>query len=296
MEFRILGPLEVLDEERTLDGARPPKQRALLAVLLLNANQVVSKDILVDSLWGDEPPGTSSKAIQVYVSQLRSVLGKKRLETKAPGYLLRVHDHELDLHRFEALRERAKQADSETASALLHEALALWRGPPLGEFAYDGFARLEIARLEELRLACLEERIEADLALGRHSDLVGEIEGLVAEHPLRERLRAQLMLALYRSGRQAEALEAYQDARQVLVGELGIQPGKSLRELEKAILQQDPSVDLGPAGVEATAATEETNGIFVGREPDLAELGAGLDAAIACHGHLFFLVGEPGIG
>jgi DNA-binding SARP family transcriptional activator len=296
MEFRILGPLEVLDEERTLDVARPPKQRALLAVLLLNANQVVSKDILVDSLWGDEPPGTSSKAIQVYVSQLRNVLGKKRLETKAPGYLLRVYDDELDLHRFESLREHAKQADSETASALLHEALALWRGPPLGEFAYDGFARLEIARLEELRLACLEERIEADLALGRHSDLVGELEGLVAEHPLRERLRAQLMLALYRSGRQAEALESYQDARQVLVGELGIQPGKSLRELEKAILQQDPSVDLGPAEVEAIVGTEGSKGIFVGREPELAELGAGLDAAIAGQGHLFLLVGEPGIG
>ncbi|MDP9226999.1 MAG: AAA family ATPase [Actinomycetota bacterium] len=296
MEFRILGPLEVLDEERTLDVARPPKQRALLAVLLLNANQVVSKDILVDSLWGDEPPGTSSKAIQVYVSQLRNVLGKKRLETKAPGYLLRVHDHELDLHRFEALREQAKQTDSETASALLHEALALWRGPPLGEFAYDGFARLEIARLEELHLACLEERIEADLALGRHSDLVGELEGLVAEHPLRERLRAQLMLALYRSGRQAEALEAYQDARRVLVGELGIQPGKSLRELEKAILQQDPSVDLGPAGVETTAATDTSRGIFVGREAEFRELRAGLDAAVAGQGRLFLLEGEPGIG
>jgi DNA-binding SARP family transcriptional activator/tetratricopeptide (TPR) repeat protein len=295
MEFRILGPLEVLDGERALDVAGP-KQRALLAVLLMNANQVVSKDSLIDSLWGAEPPATASKAIQVYVSQLRRVLGKKRLETTAPGYLLRVHDEELDLHRFEALREQAKDADAKTAAALLHEALALWRGPPLGEFAYDGFAGLEIARLEELRLACLEERIAADLALGRSSGLVGELEGLVAEHPLRELLRAQLMLALYRSGRQVEALEAYQDARRVLVGELGIQPGKSLRELEKAILQQDPSVDLGPAEVEAIVATDGSKGTFVGREAELSELRAGLDAAIAGQGRLFLLAGEPGIG
>jgi DNA-binding SARP family transcriptional activator/tetratricopeptide (TPR) repeat protein len=295
MEFRILGPLEVLDEERALDVAGP-KQRALLAVLLMNANQVVSKDSLIDSLWGAEPPATASKAIQVYVSQLRRVLGKKRLETTAPGYLLRVHDEELDLHRFKALREQAKDTDAKTAAALLHEALALWHGPPLGEFAYDGFAGLEIARLEELRLACLEERIEADLALGRSSELVGELEGLVAEHPLRELLRGQLMLALYRSGRQAEALEAYQDARRVLVGELGIQPGKSLRELEKAILQQDPSVDLRPAGVEGIVATDGSKGTFVGREAELSQLRAGLDAAIAGRGRLFLLAGEPGIG
>ena len=295
MEFRILGPLEVLDEELTLDVAGP-KQRALLAVLLLNANQVVSKDGLIDSLWGDEPPSTASKAIQVYVSQLRRVLGKRRLETKAPGYLLRVRDDELDLYRFEMLREQAKDADEKTASALLQEALALWRGPPLGEFAYDGFAGLEIARLEELRLICLEERIEADLALGRHAELVAEVEGLVAEHPLRERLRAQLMLALYRSGRQAEALEVYQDGRRVLVGELGIQPGKSLRELEQAILQQDPSVDLGRAEVELPQPADEAKGIFVGREPELAELSACLEAAIAGHGRLVLLVGEPGIG
>ena len=275
MEFRILGPLEVLDEELTLDVAGP-KQRALLAVLLLNANQVVSKDGLIDSLWGDEPPSTASKAIQVYVSQLRRVLGKRRLETKAPGYLLRVRDDELDLYRFEMLREQAKDVDAKTASALLQEALALWRGPPLGEFAYDGFAGLEIARLEELRLICLEERIEADLALGRHAELVAEVEGLVAEHPLREHLRAQLMLALYRSGRQAEALEVYQEGRRVLVGELGIQPGRSLRELEKAILQQDPSVDLGQAEVEPEPLepADEAKGIFVGREAELAELSA----------------------
>ena len=297
MEFRILGPLEVLEEERTLNVAGR-KQRALLAVLLLNANQAVSKDSLIESMWGDEPPSTASKAIQVYVSQLRRVLGKRRLETKAPGYLLCVRNDELDLYRFEMLRKQAKDVDAKTASTLLHEALALWRGPPLGEFAYDGFAGLEIARLEELRLICLEERIDADLALGRHAELVAEVEGLVAEHPLSEHLRAQLMLALYRSGRQAEALEVYQEGRRVLVGELGIQPGRSLRELEKAILQQDPSVDLGQAEVEPEPLelADEAKGIFVGREAELAELSACLEAAIAGQGRLVLLVGEPGIG
>ena len=194
MEFRILGPLEVFDGERALNvgGA---KQRSLLAVLLLNANQVVSSDRLLDALWGGEPSETARKAIQIYVSQLRTVLGKERLETKAPGYLLRLNRDELDLYRLETLLEQAKETDPAAASAKLHEALALWRGRPLEEFAYEGFAQLEIARLEELRLACLEERVGADLACGRHSELVGELEALVAEHPLRELLRGQLMLA-----------------------------------------------------------------------------------------------------
>jgi len=295
MEFRILAPLEVLDGERALDVSGP-KQRALLAVLLLNANQVVSTDVLIDSLWGEQAPGTARKAIQVYVSQLRSVLGKTRVETKAPGYLLRVHGDELDLHRFESLREQAKHADSETAAALLHEALALWRGRPLGEFAYDGFAALEIARLEELRLACLEERVEADLAQGRHAELVGELEGLVAEYPLRERLRAQVMLALYRSGRQAEALEVFQEARAVLVEELGIEPGRTLRELERSILQQDPSLDLAAAGTEPADEVDARRAILVGRDAELDELRGALDAAIAGYGGLFLIVGEPGIG
>lgn len=232
MEFRILGPLEVLENGQQVDlgGA---KQRALLAVLLLHANEVVSNDRLVDALWEDDAPETGRKALQVYVSQLRKALGKERIATRSPGYRLQVEPEELDLSRVQRLLEDGQAA----------EALALWRGPALADFAYERFAHSEIARLEDLRLACLEERIEADLAGGRHAALVGELEALVREHPLRERLRAQLMLALYRAGRQAEALDAYQDARQALVEELGIEPGRSLRELQQAILQQDPALE-----------------------------------------------------
>jgi DNA-binding SARP family transcriptional activator len=232
MEFLILGPLEVLEDGRQLDlgGA---KQRALLAILLLHANEVVSADRLIDAIWEEAPPETAQKALQVYVSQLRKALGKDRLATKAPGYRLRVAEDELDLDRFQRLAEKRPR-----------EALTLWRGPPLAEFSYQRFAQAEIARLDELRLACLEQRIEQDLAQGRQAALVGELERLVREHPLRERLRAQMMLALYRSGRQAEALEAYQQARGVLVEELGIEPGRSLRELEQAILNQDSGLDL----------------------------------------------------
>src|SRR5262245_47711563 len=184
MEFRILGPLEVIEEGQALDlGGH--KQRALLASLLLHANKVVSTDRLVDALWEEEPPERAQKALQVYVSQLRKLLGKERIETKTPGYRLRAGDDELDLQRFEKLLEAGKARD----------ALALWRGPPLSDFAFSRFAQAEIARLEELRLVCLEERLEADLASGRHAELVAELEALVQEHPLRERLRAQLMLS-----------------------------------------------------------------------------------------------------
>src|SRR5438128_2455935 len=233
MEFRILGPLEVLEDGRALElGGQ--KQRTLLAALLLNANEVVSQHRLLDALWEDEPPETAQKALQVYVSQLRKALGKERLQTKPPGYVLRIDQGELDLDRFRLLVEEGA----------FESALALWRGPPLADFSYRRFARAEIARLEELRLGTLEERIDGDLAAGRHAELVGELEALVGEHPLRERLRAQLMLAFYRSGRQAEALEAYQEARRALVEELGIDPGRELRELHQAILNQDPALDL----------------------------------------------------
>ena len=235
MEFRILGPLEVLSDGQAVDlgGA---KQRALLAVLLLDANHVVSMDRLVDALWEDEPPETATKALQVYVSGLRKLIGKERLQTRAPGYLLSVARDELDLERFRELQEGGRPA----------EALALWRGPPLSDFAHSRFAQAEIARLEDLHLACLEERIEQHLHARRYAELTGELEALVAEHPLRERLRGQLMLALYRSGRQAEALEAYQAARRALVDELGIEPGRELRELHQRILNQDPALDLPP--------------------------------------------------
>src|ERR687884_699733 len=208
MEFNVLGPLEVLSERGAVDlGAH--KQRALLALLLLEANRVVPRDRLIDALWEDDPPDTAQKALQVYVSQLRKRLGSERVQTRSPGYQLRVEPDELDLTRFERLREEGK----------LDEALSLWRGPPLADFAYERFAQAEIARLDELHVACLEARIEADLAAGRHAELVGELDALVREHPLRERLRGQLILALYRSSRQAEALDAFQAGRDALVEE-----------------------------------------------------------------------------
>jgi DNA-binding SARP family transcriptional activator len=257
VDFRLLGPLEVVDEGRVLPlgGA---KQRALLAALLLHPNQVVSIDRLIDELWGEEPPPTAAKVVQVYVSQLRKALGGNRGEvivTRPPGYLVRVGPGELDVERFERLlvvaRRMRTSGSPEEAAELLREALALWRGQALADFAYEPFAQASIARLDELRLVALEERIEADLAAGRHAELVAELDEVVSEHPLRESLRGQLMLALYRSGRQAEALEAYQQARRVLVEELGIDPSPSLQELERAILRQDPALE-PPA---ATAAT-----------------------------------------
>jgi YVTN family beta-propeller protein len=256
MEFRILGPLAVCDEGRelSLGGAR---QRALLAILILHANEVVSTDRLIDALWEDRPPATAGKVVQVYVSQLRKALRAGRsdardglLRTQAPGYVLRIQRGELDADRFEQLVDEGRQAlvdgAPELATEKLLQGLGLWRGPALADFTFDAFAQSEIARLEEARLTAVEERIEADLARGRHAELVGEIESLVAHHPLRERLRGQLMRALYGSGRQAEALAAYADARRVLVDELGLEPGPALRELERAILCQDPRLARPP--------------------------------------------------
>jgi DNA-binding SARP family transcriptional activator/tetratricopeptide (TPR) repeat protein len=248
MEFRILGPLEVLDDGRPIDvGAA--KQRALLAVLLLNANRVVASDQLIEALWGERAPGTAQKALQVYVSQLRKALGRDRILTRAPGYELRVELGELDLERFESL----------VAEGQLVEALRLSRGKPLADFTYEPFAQTDIARLEELVLSCLERRIDGDLAAGRHASLVGELEALVKEHPLRERLRAQLMLALYRSGRQAEALATYQQCRNLLSDELGLEPGAELKRLQRAILAQDASLALPeePPAVEPTTSPDD---------------------------------------
>lgn len=235
MEFRILGPLEVVEHGTpiSLGGAR---QRAVLALLLTRPNEVVSTDRLIDELWGTEPPRTAANTLQYYVSQLRKLLGADRIATRPPGYSILIERGELDLERFESLLQQG-DADS------LHEALALWRGPALADFAYEPFAREEIVRLEELRLVAVEKRIDADLEGGRHAELVGELEKLIAQHPLRERLRGQLMLALYRAGRQADALAAYQTARSALVEELGIEPGPALQELERAILRQDPSLE-----------------------------------------------------
>src|SRR6266540_2128306 len=241
MEFRILGPLEVEEEGRLLNlgGA---KQRSVLAFLLLHANEVVSRDRLINELWGDEAPETAATAVQVHVSQLRKALGRDVIVTQSPGYLIRVQEGELDLERFERLVAEARVQEPARAAEQLREALALWRGGPLAELDSVSFARGERARLQEQRLGALEQRIEADLALGHHAELVPELERLVREHPLRERLRGQLMLALYRSGRQAEALEVYRSGRRLLDEELGLEPGEELRRLERAILEQDPSL------------------------------------------------------
>jgi predicted ATPase/DNA-binding SARP family transcriptional activator/DNA-binding CsgD family transcriptional regulator len=245
LEFRVLGPLEVVGDDGALALAKG-KARAALGVLLIHANEVVATDRLIDDIWGGRPPTTATKSLHVYVSQLRRSLGASAIVTRPPGYELRLKPGQLDLDRFERLREEAGHAEPVIAAATLREALALWRGPPLADFTYDAFAQATIARLDELRLGTLEERIEADLSIGRHAELVGELATLAQEHPLRERIRAAQMLALYRSERQAEALAAYQDARRALVDELGIEPGRALHELERSILVHDPSLDFAP--------------------------------------------------
>jgi len=241
VEFRILGPLEVLEGDRQLT-LKGPRLRALLALLLTSANDVVSSDRLIDALWGEEPPRAAGNALQYHVSQLRKVM-PDRIVTREPGYLIRIDPDELDLLRFERLTAAAQDAPAEDAARLLHEALALWRGAALADLANEPCARGEIRRLEELRLAALERRIDVDLALGRRAELVPELEALTREHPYREPLRAQLMVALYGAGRQADALEVYRETRRLLVDELGLEPGPAIQQLEQAILRQDPALD-----------------------------------------------------
>jgi DNA-binding SARP family transcriptional activator len=200
LDFRVLGSLEVRDGEGSLPLAGA-KQRALLALLLVHANHVLSRDRLIDELWGDEPPDTAVQTVQVYVSRLRKLLPADTLLTRPPGYMLKLEADELDLQRFECMlakgHETLAHGDAETAARILRRALALWRGPALAEFAHEPFAQAEIVRLEDLRLVAIEERVDADLALGRHTDLVGELQALVGDNPYRERLRGQLMVALY---------------------------------------------------------------------------------------------------
>jgi DNA-binding SARP family transcriptional activator len=256
LEFSILGPLEVADEGR-LVRLGGPKQRAALAILLLHANRVVSVERLADDLYAGAPPVTAVTQVQRQMSELRKALGAAAIETRAPGYLLHVEPDRLDLDRFERWTHEAAQAlgrsDHATAVELAAKALELWRGAPLADVAYEPFAQTAIARLEELRLAALEQRFEAELALGRHVAVLAELEALVWDNPLRERLRGLLMLALYRAGRQADALEAYRAARQTLVEELGIEPSRALVDLQRAILAQEPSLDVaGPPESERT--------------------------------------------
>jgi DNA-binding SARP family transcriptional activator len=306
MDFLVLGPLEVhaAAGKLPLGGA---KQRALLAMLLLRANEAVSSERLVEELWPGSDPADGAKALQVSVSRLRKVLEPDRapgrpgelLVTRPPGYELRVGAEQLDLHRFERLVDGARRAlaaeDAAGAVQRLDEALALWRGEPLADLTYEPFAQGEIARLAELRVAAQEDRLRAELELGRHAEVVGEAERLVADHPLRERPRGVLMLALYRSGRQAEALEAYAAARRALVDELGIEPGRELQELQRAVLAQDPLLD-PPAVPGPSAGSRAGPAALVGRTRELGELSSVIERTLANHGGLVLVAGEPGIG
>ena len=302
MEFRLLGPLEVVDGATSLPIAAR-KQRALLAVLLLNASRTVSRERIVDDLWGDTVPDSARKLVQTYVSQLRKVLPEPRLHTRSPGYALELEEDELDLDRFERLVADGRAALSGgrpgDAADVIQSALALWRGPALAEFS-EPFARHEASRLEELRLTALEWRIEADLAVGRDADVVGELEALVPRHPLRERFRSQQMLALYRAGRPAEALASYESFRRTLADELGNEPSPALKDLERRIVVQDPRLERPSTGPEAVAppavlpvAPRASRTVLVGREAELAGvrefLSAGTPTALV-------LVGGPGIG
>jgi DNA-binding SARP family transcriptional activator len=246
LEFRILGPLEVTEHDRPV-ALGGPRQRALLAILLLHRREVVSIDRLIDELWGERPPATAAKTLQVYVSHLRKALGNGALVTRGGGYVLTAEPEQVDEERFGDLAAEAGQRladdDAKGARELLGTALGLWRGEPLADLAYEPFAQAFIARAQDERLAALEDRVEADLALGRHRAVVGELETLVGQHPSRERLLAQLMLALYRSGRQADALAVYRAGRRALQDELGLEPGPELRMLERQILEQDPVLD-----------------------------------------------------
>jgi DNA-binding SARP family transcriptional activator len=246
VKFLVLGSLEAFDGDRPIDLGTP-RERALFALLLLHANEVVSSDRMVEELWPTGRPRTAQKIVQVYVSHLRTALGTSRhiLESRGAGYLLRIDPGDLDLRLFEQLTDRARREELGERGQTLRGALALWRGPALAEFADDSFVLAEAARLEELRLLALEERIEVDLELGGGPELVPELESLVADHPLRERFRAQLMLALYRAGRQADALVVFREGRKLFRDELGLEPGAALRDLERAILRQDG--DLAPS-------------------------------------------------
>ena len=301
MEFRILGPLEVGERGAVALGGIKP--RAVLAVLLLHANEPVSAERLALALWGEEAPASAVKTVQVHVSRLRKALGDADIVATTPaGYCLRVRAgrarrRALRAPRRGRARARSARGPARARGGVLREALALWRGPPLADLAFEPFAQAEIARLEEQRLAALEARVEADLAAGRHAELVGELQQLVAAHPTRERLAGQLMLALYRCGRQADALEAYREARRVLVAEIGVEPGPELRRLQEAILRQDASLERrrrpGRAARELDAATAPP---LVGRDAELAWLREHWERARTGAGALVALTGARGIG
>jgi DNA-binding SARP family transcriptional activator len=299
IEFRILGPLEVSVDGRLLPLGSP-KQRALLALLLVHANEMISRDRIIEELWAEAPPASVESAFHVYLSRVRRLLvsaaGGGLLTREGHGYRLRIEPDQLDATRFEGLVDKGGEALAagkvRLAADHFRDALGLWRGPALADLQAERFALAAGARLDEERVSALEQRLQADLALGRHRRLIGELQALVADHPYRERLRGQLMVALYRSGRQTEALRAYQQARRTLVDELGLEPSSELKALEQAILRQDPALE--PAAAEAAAETARST--FVGRKSELAELSAALEDALSGCGRLCLLGGEPGIG
>src|SRR3954447_9940018 len=299
MQLGILGPLEVRADGRAvpLGGGKP---RAVLAFLALHANQPVSAERVAVALWGEDAPTSAVKTVQVYVSRLRSALEDPDVLLTTPaGYCLRVQPGELDAERFERQvadgREALAAGGAEHAAAQLREAVGLWRCPPLAELAATPFAPAEIARLEEQHLAAVEVRVEADLAAGRHAELVGELQRLKRRHPWRERLHAQLMLALYRSGRQADALEAYRDAREVLVEQLGIEPGAQLHDLHEAILAHDPGIaaPAAPPRLLRARALPASPNRTVGRARELVAIGDRLQSASV---RLLTLTGPGGVG
>jgi DNA-binding SARP family transcriptional activator len=280
MEFRILGPLQVLDGDRPIEIAGS-KRRAVLALLLLHANEVVRTERLVDDLWGEQAPRNASAALHNHVSRLRKALGPDVLGRREWGYVLRADVESIDLHRFERLLAEAEPLPAVDRSAKLAHALKLWRGPALADIANEPGLQSEIARLDELRLTTQERRIDADLEAGRNSELVGEIEALIAAHPLREHLRWQLILALYRAGRQAEALEIYRETRRVLSEELGLEPSPELRELEKAILRQDPTIAPVAQTPRAAEPVRRKRRALLFALAALGLIGLGLGAAFA---------------
>jgi predicted ATPase/DNA-binding SARP family transcriptional activator len=298
MEFSILGPLRVVGPDGEIE-IRAPKQRSLLAMLLLSHRQdVVSAERLVDALWGDHPPPTAHKALQVNVSQLRRALGAQTIVTRPGGYSIVVEPGQLDVERFETLVAQAEGKPHEEAAELLRKALALFRGPPLLDAPLLGPGAIAADRLMSARLDALEQRLEHDLALGRHAAIAAELEGLAAEHAFRERLHAQLMLALYRSGRQADALDAYRRARRILIEDLGLDPSPELKRLEAAILAQDPSLELDAAPAPAVQAVLAPTlpvpaTALLGREDDLA---AAADLLNDPEVRLLTLTGPGGIG
>jgi DNA-binding SARP family transcriptional activator len=306
MEFRILGPLEALGEGGAvvLGGS---KQRALLALLLLHVNETLTSDRLIDELWGEDPPATAAKTVQMHVSRLRKALAAHNgatsdglIVTRERGYELRLDPEQLDLHRFERLaaagRGALAQGAPERAVPALARALSLWRGRALSDLSQEPFAEREAARLDDLRVAAFEQLIEAKLALGRHEEVVGQLEALIREHPYRERLRAQLMLALYRSDRQADALQAYQDTRTKLVADLGIEPGERLRDLERAVLAQDPALAAPVTEPVELPPELDLGTLLAGREADLVWLREQWARARRGAGRLVLLAGSDGMG